>query len=56
MEQREKLLYLADRLPTQEWLTQLSVREVEQRLRKFGLSQKMAKQAISDAKHGRRLS
>ena len=50
MEHREKLLYLAESLPTKHWLTVYGTREVEKRLRSFGLSQRLAKIAISKAK------
>jgi phage gp29-like protein len=47
---RERQIRLAETLPVAHWLTQFSVREVETRLRRYGLPQKVAKTAISAAK------
>jgi hypothetical protein len=46
----DKRKYIAKALPTKYWLSKYDTREVEKRLRAFGLSQKMAKIEISNAK------
>jgi hypothetical protein len=47
----EKARRLAERLPVDDWLQQFGPRVTERRLRDYGLSQSMAKRAISKAKN-----
>ena len=47
---RDKMIYVAESLPNQHWLSLYTVREVERKIRRFGISQKVAKTAIWNAK------
>ena len=47
----EKMKYVAGRLPVAHWLKLYPVRNVERRIRNFGISLRVAKIAISEAKN-----